>query len=467
METLQDILKRYPANGAAAGTSSVVKSEPTPVCEVCGGIGWVRHDVTVDHPDFGRLFACRCQINRFAAGRADRLLRLSRLGNLEGVTFEALGARASGGSPGANAAMLTAIEVAKKFAAEPKGWLVIEGPAGSGKTRLAAAVVHASIAGGTPTLFLPVPDLLDHLRAAFAPDSEIPYDELFEQVRNIRLLMLDDLGTESATPWAREKLWQLLSHRYNAGLPTVITTDVPLDQHEDRVRARLMDRSLTKVVRLAATAHRAGHGIDQLDMVLPHLTFQNFNPDGMGLKGQFCDNLREAYRLAQSFAEHPEGWLVLTGQHGCGKTHLSAAISNVCREKGQDVLFLLVPKLLDYLRAAVNQPGGPSFEALDRAERAGLLVLDDFGQVGETPWARDKMDQLLNYRSLTRAATVITSSLRPEEMEPRIWSRMSDPRMSNVYEILAPDYRTGRAGSPTREAPSERQPRGRGRRPQS
>jgi DNA replication protein DnaC len=52
-------------------------------------------------------------------------------------------------------------------------------------------------------LFVVVPDLLDHLRAAYNPDSEVGYDRLFEQVRNAPVLVLDDLGTQSATAWAQ------------------------------------------------------------------------------------------------------------------------------------------------------------------------------------------------------------------------------------------------------------------------
>ena len=53
--------------------------------------------------------------------------------------------------------------------------------------------------------------------------------------------MLDDLGTESATPWAREKLFQLLNFRYNALLPTVITTSSEPKQIDPWLRTRMMD----------------------------------------------------------------------------------------------------------------------------------------------------------------------------------------------------------------------------------
>ena len=66
-------------------------------------------------------------------------------------------------------------------------------------------------------MFVVVPDLLDHLRATFSPTSTVSYDRRFEEIRTTPLLVLDDLGTQAMTPWAREKLYQLFNHRYNAG----------------------------------------------------------------------------------------------------------------------------------------------------------------------------------------------------------------------------------------------------------
>ena len=102
---------------------------------------------------------------------------------------------------------------------------MLSGTYGCGKTHLAAAIANHQLTAGRPTpMFVVVPDLLDHLRATFSPTSATTLDRLFEQVKSAPLLVLDDLGTESATPWAREKLFQLLNYRYAARLPTVITT---------------------------------------------------------------------------------------------------------------------------------------------------------------------------------------------------------------------------------------------------
>ena len=105
-------------------------------------------------------------------------------------------------------------------------------------------------------LFAVVPDLLDHLRATFGPQSTVSYDERFELVRSVPLLILDDLGTESATPWVREKLYQLINHRYNYRLATVITTNLRLEAIEPRIYSRLCDPACGVVMTIAAQDYR-------------------------------------------------------------------------------------------------------------------------------------------------------------------------------------------------------------------
>ena len=89
---------------------------------------------------------------------------------------------------------------------------------GSGKTHLAAAIANYRAGLGDPPLFIMVPDLLDHLRATFSPNSNVAFDRRFDEIRTAPLLVLDDLGTQSMTPWVKEKLYQLFNYRYNAEL---------------------------------------------------------------------------------------------------------------------------------------------------------------------------------------------------------------------------------------------------------
>ena len=423
----------------------------------------MRRDVPIEDPGFGQALPCECRLERFEADRFERLLRFSNLGGLAGVTFESMARPFGRDGDGPSQRFERAREAAQAFAEEPKGWLAIMGPGASGKTQLAAAIANHCMRLGMPVFFIPVADLLDHLRSAYAPSSEISYDELFDQVRNVPLLILNDLGYQSSTPWAQEKLSQILGHRYNSQAPTVFTTDIPLEEMPERLSGRLQDPSLVRVVELGDVAARGGHAIDSLDLeALSHMTFESFDPGGLNLRGPMRENLSEGKNLARSFAEHPEGWLVFVGGYGCGKTHLAASIAHYRRSQGDDVLFILVPDLLDYLRSTFRPEGSPTQEVFDRVKRVGLLILDDFSEPLGTPWGQEKLYQLLNYRYYSRLPTVITSSLSLESLEPRIRSRMNDPRISSVYEIMAPDYRTGTRYTPKASADADR-PRSRSR----
>jgi DNA replication protein DnaC len=84
----------------------------------------------------------------------------------------------------------------------------------------------------------------------------VRFDRRFEDVRTTPLLVLDDLGTESASPWAREKLYQLFNHRYNARLPTIITTAQKVEDWDPRLRTRMLDRQRSVNLLIKAPSYR-------------------------------------------------------------------------------------------------------------------------------------------------------------------------------------------------------------------
>ena len=70
--------------------------------------------------------------------------------------------------------------------------------------------------------------------------------------------MLDDLGAHSSTPWAEEKLYQIIVHRQETRLPTIITIrglmeDLPLPE---AVQSRLMDARLVTWAPITAPDYR-------------------------------------------------------------------------------------------------------------------------------------------------------------------------------------------------------------------
>jgi len=372
------------------------------------------------------------------------LQRYSNIGPLTRLTFDNLDPKGRSGDPSNEERFSQACEGAKAFAQNPEGWLVLTGASGCGKTHLAAAIANQCIVNGHTVLFIVVPDLLDHLRATFSPSSDITYDELFEQVRNVPLLILDDLGTQSSTPWAREKLYQIINHRYNAQLPTVITTNNPIEELDERLRTRLTDAALSQVCLVEQREPPPGDSFGDLELeLLRNMTFENFDRKRVNLPQEQQMILGDAFKLARRFAEAPEGWLVLLGPNGCGKTHIAAAIANKRREDGHSVFFVIVPDLLDHLRSAFSPESKISYDELfERVKTAPLLILDDFGEQSATPWAQEKLYQVINYRYNARLPTVVTTCFALEDIETRISSRMADPRVSVVFNIDVPDYRS-------------------------
>lgn len=436
------------------------------VCPICGGAGFLRHDVPVDHPDFGRAFPCECKIRETQQASLDDLRKNSGLAALSQMTFETFRPDGIGLNSIKRKNLREAFEAARRFTQETAHWLLLKGGYGSGKTHLAAAIANERIGRGESVFFVVVPDLLDHLRATFAPTSRITYDERFESVRNAPFLILDDLGAQSATPWAQEKLFQLINHRYNEQLPTVITTNRELEEIEPSTRSRLSDSRLCTIVTISAPDFRQGgvdaHGSGVSNLALYNeMTFESFDQRGDELKGDLRDNLRRVFHIAQDYAARPQGMMVFTGDYGSGKTHLAAAIANSLTQHGHSVLFVVVPDLLDHLRAAFAPGSTTSFDhRFEEARNAPYLVLDDFGTENATPWAREKLFQIIDYRYVAQLPTIITIARSGSEIEPRVQTRIFDLARSSVNEILAPSYRTTHRRAQARTETSARKTRG-------
>jgi DNA replication protein DnaC len=420
-------------------------------CPQCQGLGFVVPDWPFGHPDFGKAVPCKCRADEQRERRLRSLQSLSSLGILSRLTFGAFIPEPSHLSRDRAFNLHRAFDTCVAYAQEPEGWLLLTGAYGCGKTHLAAAIANARVAEGYSAVFMTAPDLLDHLRAAFSPNSETAYDDLFEQLRNTPLLVLDDLGAQSSTPWAQEKLFQLINHRYNAQLPTVITTNQRLDELDPRLRSRLMDAVLVTNVAILAPDFRTGKNSGQSDLSTLALheaqRFDTFDALRSDLSQGERTNLRDAVQVCVEFSRAPQGWLVLAGTNGCGKTHLAAAIANEYVERTRtDVMFVVVPDLLDHLRAAFSPQATTSYDRrFDEIKRAPLLVLDDLGTESATPWAREKLFQLLNFRYNALLPTVITTSADPKQIEPWLRTRMLDVSRCRWLGVTAPGYRGSRS----------------------
>jgi DNA replication protein DnaC len=251
MESIRDVLSRITIPKSTAGAPTATSSSSR--CPTCGGAGWLRLEVDLDDPRFGQTVPCACKAREIEEKKMRVLLERSNLLALQDKTFAAFRPQEH---------QKHAYDRAREFAERPEGWFVLLGSFGTGKTHLAAAIGNRRLELGQAAIFVVVPDLLDHLRATFSPSSETRFDEFFESVRRAPLLILDDLGTQTTTPWATEKLFQILNDRYMTKLPTVITTNVPLDELGARLASRMSDPELSICVSLAGPDWRAARDSD-------------------------------------------------------------------------------------------------------------------------------------------------------------------------------------------------------------
>ena len=423
-----------------------------PNCPHCHGLGYLRADAEPGSPDFGKLNICVCRQAQVAQVVRERLFSLSHLDELQDLTFESFKTSGRKGVRESQANSLEwAFNHARQYAASLDGWMVLQGGFGCGKTHLAAAVANFAVGMGVPTLFLTVPDLLDSLRFAYASE-DTSFEERFEEIRTAPLLVLDDFGTQNATPWAQEKLFQIINYRYINRLPLVVTTNLDMDEIEARIRSRLADPELVSVVRISAPDYRrpteefSHPALSSLDLHASR-TFASFEDRrAEGLTPEEVRSLDKAVKAATTFAAKPRGWLVLTGTYGCGKTHLAAAIANTLADRGNPPLFIMVPDLLDHLRATFSPASSVSYDRrFDEVRTASMLVLDDLGAQSASPWAKEKLHQLFNYRYNAELPMVLTVAVEMlESIDERLRVRLMDERFCTICAITAPAFHGGR-----------------------
>ena len=424
-----------------------VKMPGDPNCPICGGIGYLRRDLPIGHPDFGKIVPCSCRLKEITQSARKRLFHMSNLDALKNLRFENFEKRGRVGLSIMQADSLeNAYNQAHYFAQNREGWLLMMGRYGSGKTHLVAAIANYAIESGVSTLFLTVPDLLDWLRYAYS-GVDMSFEERFEEIREIPLLIMDDFGTQNATSWAQEKIFQILNYRYINRLPTVVTSNMMIGDFEGRIRSRLQDPDLVTIVKILAPDYRnptddTGH--PELSTLALHnrQTFGNFSlRKNEAFPAQDLRDLKKAFKAAREFAEHPKGWLLFTGPYGSGKTHLAAAIGNYQAGIGFPPLMVSVPDLLDHLRATFSPNSSVSLDRrFEEVKKTRLLILDDLGTQSATPWAREKIYQLFNYRYNAELPTVITTSKKAEELDPRLFSRMQDQRICKLVLIPVTAY---------------------------
>lgn len=143
--------------------------------------------------------------------------------------------------------------------------IFITGDTGTGKTYLAAALLaehlpecivgakvtkwerdgkehrHTEYGHMQKNLWTTAPEFLAELRASFAGRGESE-SEILRKYASVNWLVLDDIGAQRNTDWTAESIYLLLSRRINRKLPTIVTSNLKLeelDRQDPRLASRL------------------------------------------------------------------------------------------------------------------------------------------------------------------------------------------------------------------------------------
>jgi DNA replication protein DnaC len=126
-----------------------------------------------------------------------------------------------------------------------KGLYLFSETKGSGKTRLAVSILNALIKKYDVRGFY-IQYLLDEIKNTFNNSSHSAY-EIIRQFTEAELLVVDDFAVEKATDWSEEMFTKILNDRMNYKRPTIITSNIQINQLSKKYRAGRIESRIEKM----------------------------------------------------------------------------------------------------------------------------------------------------------------------------------------------------------------------------
>lgn len=179
-------------------------------------------------------------------------------------------------------------------------------------------------------------------------------------------------------------------------------------------------------------------------------TFATFEiPKSLALRDRL--SLQECHDAVLKFASNPDGWVVIHGPPGNGKSHLAAAAYNSLKRRAKPTIFITAPEMLKSLTDLFNQSQANKEDTsygqrLETFKSVPVLILDDLGAHHEGKgWAQGVLFEVFDYRYRNRLPTIVTMNISPDDpsLGERIADRLHDTHdgFATIYHNTAPTHR--------------------------
>lgn len=198
-------------------------------CPTCGGTGFTIRD---DASGVAVSIRCNCSVK----DRSDRILKAARIPRRyehcsldpdDQGAFELW-------RPELAPALAWAREWFERWPANVDVGLLFTGPPGTGKTHLGVGLLRAlAIRKGAKVFFAEQRELLKELQSTFDGGAGRTESDVLGPILEAEVLLLDDLGAGRTTAWAQDVMHDVLAHRYNRKLPTIMTTNRATGDDDD------------------------------------------------------------------------------------------------------------------------------------------------------------------------------------------------------------------------------------------
>lgn len=162
------------------------------------------------------------------------------------------------------------------------------------------------------------------------------------------------------------------------------------------------------------------------------------------------EQMLAARDAARRFAHDPQGWFVLEGTWGNGKTMLLAAIANA-QPPNRHWLYVRIRDVYPWLGCVPQpDPEAPYEDRLRLLQSVPLLLVDELGAEKNTEAIQDRRERLFDHRYLNHLPTAFACNVPVKDLYlnlPGGWgegwmrSRLGDRRHSEVWTLPDRDFR--------------------------